>query len=136
MIKIRLITGTQSVLNRLTLVTLVILCLDQVEELVHIKQHGVEVQKHSVIICAFITTRKQSLGQGNIFTSMSFFLSTGEGVGFLACITGHMTRGSSSRGSASGGSPQGVCSRRVCIQGVCIQGWSVSRGVCIQGVCL
>ena len=131
MIKIRLITGTQSVLNRLTLVTLVVLCLDQVEELVHIKQHEVEVQKHSVIVCTFITTHKQSFRQGNIFTSMSFFLSIGEGVGFPAYIIGHMTRGCASRDLPLEGLPQGVCSRRVCIQG-----WSASRGVCIQGVCL
>ena len=48
------------------------------------------------------TTRKRSLGQGNVFTPVSF-CSGGE-VGFPACITGHMTRGSRSKG---GGLPPG-----------------------------
>ena len=39
------------------------------------------------------------------FSQASVILSTGGRVGFPACITGHMTRGSASRGSAS----EGVC---------------------------
>ena len=36
-----------------------------------------------------VTTRKRSLGQGNVFTRVCH--SVARGVGFPACITGHMT---------------------------------------------
>ena len=39
-----------------------------------------------------ITTRKRSLGQSNVFTSMcQLFSQQGGGVGFPTCITGHMS---------------------------------------------
>ena len=38
------------------------------------------------------TTRKRSLGQGNIFTNICHSVP-GWGGGFPTCITGHMTRG-------------------------------------------
>ena len=62
------------------------------------------------------TTRKRSLGQGNIFISICHSVP-GWGGGFPTCITGHMTRG-------------------VCIQEVCISGLVCFQGVCIQGVCI
>ena len=40
---------------------------------------------------AIFTARKRSLGQGNVFTGVCH--SVLRGVGFPACITGHMTRG-------------------------------------------
>ena len=47
----------------------------------------------------FFTARKQSLGQGNVFTCVCHSVHKGEGgVDFPASITGHMTRGSVSRG--------------------------------------
>ena len=48
------------------------------------------------------TARKRSLRQGNVFTG---FVCSQEGVGFPACITGHMTRGwsASKRGVCLGG---------------------------------
>ena len=58
-----------------------------------------------ILFCGIVIGPKRSLGQGNVFTGVC--LSTGEGVGFPACITGHMTGGGR---SASGG------------EGVCIQG--------------
>ena len=42
--------------------------------------------------CLMLSTRKRSLGQGNAFTPVCHFVHRG-GVGFSACITGHMTRG-------------------------------------------
>ena len=50
------------------------------------------------------TARKRSLGQGNVFTPVCH--SINRGVGFPACITGHMTSG----GSAS---REWVCIQRV-----------------------
>ena len=43
------------------------------------------------------------------------------GVGFSACITGHMTRGSASRGHMTRGSASKG--------GVCSQGWGLHQGV-------
>ena len=65
--------------------------------------------------------------EGNVFRSVCRLSlpQRGRGVGFLACIKGHMTRGSAYR--------------RVCIQGGSASqeglhsGGSASRGVCIQG---
>ena len=128
MIKRLLITGTQSVLNRLSLVTLVILCLDQVEELVHTKQNGVESHKRrSVIVCTFITARK-NLGQGNIFTSMSFLLSTGDG-GWLPSMH--------HRSHDQGGLPPGALRPGGVDPGVvCLQGVRLSRGLHPWAVCI
>ena len=57
-----------------------------------------------------VTARKRSLGQGNVFTQVCVSFCS-QGVGFPACITGHMTIG------------------------VRIQGVSASRdGVCIRGL--
>ena len=38
-----------------------------------------------------LTARKQSLGQGNVFTLVCHSVHR-DGVGFKACITGHLTR--------------------------------------------
>ena len=98
--------------------------------------------RRSFLAC-MLTCFQRSLGQGNIFTSVCH--SVHRGVGFPACITGHMTRRSLHLGRSA--------SREICIQGgVCIQGrdlhpgrglhtrgWSTSRRgeVCIQGgVCI
>ena len=78
-------------------------------------------------LLVLITTRKRSLGQGNVFTPM--------------CHSVHRVRspsgGSESRRSASGGVvlyPGGSTSRGSESGGVCIRGGgSVSRGVYIQG---
>ena len=56
-----------------------------------------------------VTTCKRSLGQGHVFTGVC--LSTGGGVGFPACIIGHMTRGSASRGRGSASRGRGSVSR-------------------------
>ena len=65
------------------------------------------------------TACKRSLGQGNVFTAVR--LSTGGGVGFPSCITGHITRGVClQRGSAFGG---------ICLQGGVCLGGSLYRGV-------
>ena len=52
---------------------------------------------------AFITARKRSLGQGNIFTSVCY--SVLRGIRFPECITGHMTGrfGSACKGVCLGG---------------------------------
>ena len=63
-----------------------------------------------------VTARKRRLGQGNVFTPVCHSVHRG-GVGFPACITGHMTRGFCIGGG-----------REVCIQGVCLH---LGRGVCI-----
>ena len=99
--------------------------------------------RRSFLAC-MLTCFQRSLGQGNIFTSVCH--SVHRGVGFPACITGHMTRRSLHLGRSASG--------EICIQGgVCIQGrdlhpgrglhtrgWSTSRRreeVCIQGgVCI
>ena len=45
-------------------------------------------------LVSLVTTRKLSLGQGNIFTGVChFFCPQGEGVGFPACISGQMSGG-------------------------------------------
>ena len=48
-----------------------------------------------------ITASKRSLRQGNVFTCVCHYVHMG--VGFPACITDHLTRGSAYRGSASRG---------------------------------
>ena len=91
--------------------------------------HGV---RQFVMFCFIITARKQSLRQGNIFTSVCHsFCPRGEGV----CIQG-------------GGLHWGVCRQGVCIQGglptailhpggVCLQEVCIQEKVCIQrGVCI
>ena len=54
-----------------------------------------------------ITARKRGLGQGNVFTPVCHSVHKEGGIGFLACITSHMTRGAASRWSASRGSASG-----------------------------
>ena len=49
-----------------------------------------------LLIFTLITARKRSLGQGNVFTPVCH--SDHRGIGFPACITGHMTRGISTKG--------------------------------------
>ena len=92
-----------------------------------------------------ISTPKRSLGQGNVFTHVCHSVH-GEGgvwlpsmhhrshdqywgdeVGFPACITGHMTRGSAYRGLLS---TEGFPSRGSVSRGCASRG----RGVCIQAV--
>ena len=75
-----------------------------------------------------ITARKRSLGQGNVFTGVC--LSTGAGVGFAACVTGHTTsiRWGGGGGRAAG-FPACITGHMTSIWGVCIQ------GVCVWGVC-
>ena len=46
-----------------------------------------------VSFCFAFATCKRSLGQGNVFTPVCHSVQGGEGVGFPAWITGHMTRG-------------------------------------------
>ena len=55
----------------------------------------INLEQTFFLLCTsnFITARKRSLGEGNIFTSVCHSFCLG-GVGFRACITGHMTRGS------------------------------------------
>ena len=65
-----------------------------------------------------ITTRKWSLGQGNVFASVCHSFCPW-GVDFPACITGHMARGSASMG----GSP----SRGLCLQDGGGQSWTVPK---------
>ena len=65
-----------------------------------------------------ITARKRSLGQGNVYTGVC--LSTEAGVGFPACITGHMTSESASGG---GEYPGGFASR-----GSLHPKWGLHRG--------
>ena len=56
----------------------------------HLLVHG----QYSIVVLladySIFTTRKQSLGQGNL--SQLFVCPQGEGIGFPGCITGHMTR--------------------------------------------
>ena len=61
-----------------------------------------------------ITARKRSFGQGNVFTSSCHSVHRGVAIGFPACITSQMTRGSLHWGVCIQGVPH---SRRVCIQG-------------------
>ena len=58
-----------------------------------------------------LTNHKRSLGQGNAFTPVCHFVHRG-GVGFSACITGHMTRGDlhPGKGLHPGGLPPGEVS--------------------------
>ena len=90
-----------------------------------------------------ITARKRGLGQGNVFTGVC--LSTGAGVGFAACVTGHTT---SIRWGGGGGSwlpsmhhrshdqhlgcvhPEGL--RLGCLPTGELGGGSASRGVYLQ----
>ena len=70
-----------------------------------------------IIFTTIFTTRKRSLGQGNIFTSVcQEFCSQGGGAW--------------SQGGASSG---GAWSRGVCSGGVCFGGCLVLGGVCSQG---
>ena len=95
------------------------------------------------IITFVVTTRKRSLGQGNVYTG--FCLSTGgEGV----CLRGRVCLGGG--GMPKGDLPMGVClqaglhpggfasSGSASREGVCIQGEGIyprglPRGVCLQG---
>ena len=86
----------------------------------------------------FITARKRSLGQGNVFTPVCH--SVHQGVSVPACTTGHMTGGSLSRGSLSRGvSVQGVSVLGVSVWGVSVWGTSVQGdvqgGFCPGGLC-
>ena len=79
--------------------------------------------------------------EGNVFRSVCqlFWPQRGRGVGFPACITGHMIRGSAySRVCIRAGlHPGGSASQGgLHLRGVCISGESASRDVCIQGVCI
>ena len=69
------------------------------------------MQKH-------LASRPSQLMKLSLFSFTGVCSQEGMGVGFSACITGHMTRGSASRGrgSASKG-------------GVCSQGWGLHQGV-------
>ena len=71
------------------------------------------------------TVRKRSLGQDNVSTSVCHSVNWREGVGFPACITGHMTngRGSASEGGSTFREGGGSASRG---RGVCIwgRGWA------------
>ena len=55
----------------------------------------INLEQTFFLLCTsnLITARKRRLGQANIFTSVCHSFCLG-GVGFPACITGHMTRGS------------------------------------------
>ena len=81
----------------------------------------------------FVTARKRSLGQGNVFTPVCH--SVHRGVSIPACTTGRMTGGSLSRGSLSRGvSVQGgLCPGGSLSRGVSVQGGSLSRGISVQG---
>ena len=62
-----------------------------------------------VVITILFTTRRRSLGQGNLFTPVSHSVHGAGGVGLPACITGHMTRGWGSASKGRGGLHLGVC---------------------------
>ena len=77
----------------------------------------------TVPVWSFVTTRKGSLGQGNIFTGI--YLSTGGGG---LCPQGGLCPGESlSRGGLC---PGESLSRGVSVQGVSIQGVSVKGSLC------
>ena len=66
-----------------------------------------------------ITPHKRSLGQGNVFIPVCYPVHR-EGVGFPACITGHMTRGLHLGGLPPGSwaePPPGLSTGGVCIRG-------------------
>ena len=76
------------------------------------------------------TTRKRSLRQGNVFTPAYHSVHRGKGVGFPACITGHMTsiwgKGVTGHMTRGGGS---ASREMVCLRG---DGGLHPRAVCIQ----
>ena len=53
------------------------------------------------MVFLLITIRKRSLGQGNVFTLVCHSVRGWGLVGFLACLTGHMTGGVCPRGGMS-----------------------------------
>ena len=59
----------------------------------------------------FITARKRSYGQGNVFTPVCHSV---QGISVPACITGHMTGGSLSRWSLSKGVSGGLSPGVLC----------------------
>ena len=92
--------------------------------------------------CLMLTTHKRSLGQGNAFTPVCHFVHRG-GVGFSACITGHMTRGDlhPGKGLHPGGLPPGEVSASggyvSCYRPQICEGY-VFTGVCLStgGACV
>ena len=100
-------------------ITLLYFCAVQIARVCELSQLPLVSTPHPLLI----TARKRSLGQGNIFTGVCLF--KGGGIGFPACITGHMTGGSASIG---GFTSRGVCVQRegvFCIQRVCLRGEGV-----------